>query len=85
MPNPMYRQMHLILDEDCWVVGVLWGQPREGWWAVHKEAFDALKKAVLHFNQRPAKPNICGDFHSIAHGISFGGKQVVSEPLPFAM
>ena len=81
----MYRQMHLILDEDHWVVGVLCGQPREGWPAVHKEAFKALKKAASHFNQRPAKPNICSNFHSIAHSISFGGGQVMSEPLPFAM
>jgi hypothetical protein len=45
---------------------------------VHNKAFHALKRAASYFNSRTAKPHRRGAFHSIAHGVSFGGGQEVS-------
>jgi hypothetical protein len=47
---------------------------------VHNKAFHALKRAASYFNSRTAKPHRRGAFHSIAHSVSFGGGQEVSDP-----
>jgi hypothetical protein len=74
-------QTHLLLDEEHHVAGILHGQPRQGWQPVHNESFKALNKAVQFLNQTPAEPHLRGEFHSIAHGISFGGGQQEAGPL----
>ena len=71
----MYSQTHLLLDQEPRVGAVLLGQPRGRWPEVHKEAFKALFKAAKYFNEMPVKPHMHGNFHSIAHRISFGGGQ----------
>ena len=76
----IYSQTCLLLDQACHIVGILYRQPRNGWWKVHNKGFRALKRAVSYFNSRAAKPHRCGAFHSIVHGISFGGGQEVSDP-----
>ena len=76
----IYSQTYLLLDQARRIVGILYGQPRNGWRKVHNKAFHALKRAASYFNSRAAKPHRCGAFHSIAHGVSFGGGQEVSDP-----
>jgi hypothetical protein len=75
----IYSQTYLLLDQARRIVGVLYAQPRKGWQKVHNKAFDALKRAAYYFNSRAAKPHRHSAFHSIAHGVSFGGGQEVSE------
>jgi hypothetical protein len=71
-------QTHLLLDQERRVAAVLLGQPREVWSQVHKDAFEALLKAAIYFNSTPVEPHTRGNFHSIAHGLSFGGGQQVA-------
>ena len=75
----IYSQTYLLLDQAHRIVEVLYTQPRTSWRKVHNKAFRALKRAAYYFNSRAAKPHRRGAFHSIAHGVSFGGGQEVSE------
>jgi hypothetical protein len=76
--HPIYRKTYLLLDQLRRVVGILYAQPRKGWQKVHNKAFHALKRVASYFNSRAAKPHRRGAFHSIPHGVSFGGGQEVS-------
>ena len=74
------RKTHLLLDREHRVVGALVGRPRnaEDWEAVHDQALKALESATLKMNlAKKATKNRRGQYHSIAHGISFGGGQKV--------
>ena len=78
--HPIHSRTYLLLDRARRVVGVLCAQPKQDWQKVHKKAYKAIQRVASYFNSRAAKPHRRGTFHSIAHGLSFGGGQEVSEP-----
>jgi hypothetical protein len=62
------------------VVDALVGQPcnAKDWEAIHNQALRALKLATLKMNPtKKATKSRHGQYHSIAHGISFRGGQKV--------
>lgn len=71
------RQTYPLLDTEGYVLGLLLGQPREGWDQTHDAAFGLLKKEAAYFKARRSRKHRRGTFPSVAHGISYGGGQEV--------
>ena len=83
------RSTYLLLDGENRIIGVLVGQPRnlegpQGWKAVQEDALAGLKEAAprLKFTDKEKRDGRRGPFPTIAHGLSFGGGQMVSKMMP---
>jgi hypothetical protein len=76
--NYALRTSYPLLDRQHRIVGVLAGAPRENWQAVQIEALDALRlvQSRLELSSQ-GKKGKRGTFPSLAHGLSFGGGQLV--------
>ena len=69
------RTVHLLLDRERHVVGVLAGHPNDKRWGqVHEDAFTKLQQAAstMSYSDKE-RNNRRGLFPTVAHGISFGG------------
>jgi hypothetical protein len=74
----MFRETHLLVDKEGYVIGALCCPPKGlGWREVQRAAFKALDKASAYFSKRPEQTNRWGTFPSVACGISYGGGQQV--------
>ena len=73
--------MHLLLDRDGIVIGVLLGMPKdlEGWKEVLGRAHASLRNGADKISAcAKSTTHRRGTFPSLAHGISFGGGQKAS-------
>ncbi|KIL53869.1 hypothetical protein M378DRAFT_19460 [Amanita muscaria Koide BX008] len=71
------RTVHLLLDRERYIVGVLAGHPNDKRWGqVHEDAFTKLQQAAstMSYSDKE-RSNRQGLFPTVAHGISFGGGQ----------
>ena len=83
-----YRGTRLLLDQDRYVGAVLLGQPKDAlsWSCVHDDAFDRLQGVASRLSFSPEESfNRRGSYPSVAHGLSFGGGQQVSDSVSLAV